>query len=122
MAYVGGYTTGSNLQGLDCLFCHATILRGCQSSNQDNLANYFSSQSWNSVFGNNGGNPNDGIVSVTSQANGDIPALVLGGYVHSSGLVQGLDFIGPSLLDGGAIATCVVDLLNEPKTGSDFTH
>jgi hypothetical protein len=43
----------------------------------------------------------------------------ISGLLHSPG-IENLDFLGPSELDSGVMAVDTVDLLNEPKTGSDF--
>jgi hypothetical protein len=67
-------------------------------------------------------NANDAIVPLTSQVNMTNDGITFSGIVHSPGIVQGLDFIGPSEQDSGNIASAVADLLNEQKDGTDFQH
>jgi hypothetical protein len=119
MAYIGGSTESPNLSGLGCTFCKAFLLRNvCGNAVTNNpLALALTPQKWNSVFGLSA---NDGVVPLTSQVNMTTGGITFSGYVHSPGLIEGLDFVGPSLLDEGVVPTAAVDLLNEPKTGSDF--
>jgi pimeloyl-ACP methyl ester carboxylesterase len=119
MAYVGGFTTQSNLANLASPGA-ASVLQGFCFSNP--LAQALSPTGWDTVFG---GLANDAIVPLTSQVNAPsvpLTAQTFPGVIHTAALegAGSLNFAGPSELDPGAIASEVMDLLNEPKTGTDF--
>lgn len=118
MAYLAGTLSAANLAGLNCTFCKAWYLAnlGCPSSP---LAQNLTAAGWPIVFGAN--NPSDGVVPLTSQLNGGTTGSTVTSVIHTAGL-EGLDFLGPSELDSGAMAVDAVDLLNEAKSGSDFQH
>jgi pimeloyl-ACP methyl ester carboxylesterase len=118
MSYIGGSTDAPNLEDLNCLACLSAALKlVCLSSP---LVGSLTPTAWNSVFENLA---NDAIVPLASQTN-----LSTGrtheGVIHSLDLegIGKLDFDGPAELEYGPIASDVVDLLNEPKSGSDFQY
>lgn len=112
-AYIAGIATSANLNGLSCIFCTAQLMRTLCSSNP--LAKDFTAAKWNSVYGQS----NDTIVPLDSALN-NLSGLQYSGVIHTAAL-ETLDFKGPSVLDPASnISNEVINLLNEPPTGSDF--
>lgn len=83
---------------------------GCGQFANDSLARMMTPTSYPTIFHNN---PNDAIVSETSQLKGLIPSpgSQFFGYMHSPSIDK-LGFTHPSVMDGGAIPTQVIFLLN----------
>jgi hypothetical protein len=114
-AYIAGSTTAENLQDLDSGVALAIHIACGILLNP--VALRLTSTGWNDEFS---GEANDGIVPVSSQLSGLSSALLKIGVIHSPGTEQ-LNLRGPSELDyGSGIPDQVIDLLNEPVTGSDF--
>jgi hypothetical protein len=113
-AYIAGSTNNGNLQNLDSgIAWRIHIICGIHL---DPLALRLTSTGWNDEFGE----ANDGIVPVSSQFGGVSSTLLKTGIIHSPG-IERLNFLGPSGLDAGSgVPDLVIDLLNEPITGSDF--
>jgi hypothetical protein len=127
MTYVSATTSSANLAGLNCTnpLCKSNLLyASCYlwPGTSDPLAGDLTQNNWNNVFNDLA---NDGVVPLTSQLNGPsspvgtIPTIQ--GDIHSQGLLS-LDFFGPFELEDSVIAIEAVDLLNEPKGGSDFQY
>jgi hypothetical protein len=118
LSYSSYNTQIATVSSLNCLVCASTYLKAKCFGNP--LAGSLTPTAWNSVFENLS---NDAIVPLTSQTN-----LSTGrtheGVIHTPSLegIGSLDFDGPSELDYGPIASDVVDLLNEQKSGSDFQY
>lgn len=109
----------NNFAVLDNTTDRATLIRnwpfGCPS---DPLAQKLTSAGWQNLFSNL---RNDAIVPEASQLD-NLPASPgnqFPGYVHSDGTTS-LGFSPPGVLDGGAIATQVIFLLNTPATNSAY--
>jgi hypothetical protein len=86
-------------------------------------ASPLTSQGWATVFQSA---PNDAIVPVNSQLNGNSDTsatlLTFPNVIHSPG-IEALGFGPPSELDGASgIPDWVVDLLNESTDGNEFHH
>jgi len=116
-ALIAATTLPANTLSLDtpCQLCVLGWIRDKCSANP--LVASLTSSGWNAIFGQ----PNDGMVSLSSQTNGGMGAANIGGVVHSSGLVGalGLGFTGPEELDPDSSASKPVfdrvkQLLNTP--------
>lgn len=117
-AYIAGSTTSLNLAQLNSTFSSSqSVHLTCGTGLGDPLAIDLTPTAWNNVFA---GTPNDGIVTVASQLNGSASALTFPGVIHSAG-IESLNFLAPAELDtGSGIPDEVINLLNEPTSGSDF--
>jgi pimeloyl-ACP methyl ester carboxylesterase len=112
-AYLAGIATSTNLNGLNCVFCNAEALRILCSG--DPLATDLTATNWPTIFGQD----NDTVVPLDSALN-NFTGLQYSGVIHTAAL-ETLDFNGPSVLDpASTISSEVINLLNEPPTGSDF--
>jgi hypothetical protein len=112
-AYIAGIATSTNLNGLSCIFCTATLVRALCSGNP--LATDLTASKWTTIYGQN----NDTIVPIDSALN-NLTGQQFSGVIHTAAL-ETLDFKGPSVLDPASnISTAVINLLNEQPTGSDF--
>jgi pimeloyl-ACP methyl ester carboxylesterase len=117
-ALIAGTINATNLAGLDCSACAAGYIRarcGTHFSAGDPLADALTPAGWPSVFG---GNASDAIVPLTSEL-ANLSGTQFDGAVHSPGVLN-LSFAGPDVLHLATVTTKVIDLLNEPSTGSDF--
>lgn len=118
MARISAITQGgNNLNNLNCIICWSSALKAVCSP--DPLAIALTPTGWDTLFGQY----NDAVVPKLSQLNGgtagpNIPTLT--GVIHSPGL-ETLDFLPPTELDpDSGVPGQVVNLLNEPPSGSDF--
>jgi pimeloyl-ACP methyl ester carboxylesterase len=112
-AYIAGIATSVNLNGLNCIFCTAQLVRSLCSSNP--LAKDLTSTKWTTIYGQN----NDTIVPLDSALN-NLTGQQFSGVIHTAAL-ETLDFKGPSVLDATSnISSEVINLLNEEPSGSDF--
>jgi pimeloyl-ACP methyl ester carboxylesterase len=115
IAYIAGTANTTNLSGLDCTACAASLIRLACSS--DPLTQNLTSQHWPNVFAQQ----SDAVVPLTSELNGlSVGALTVDGVIHTAA-IEALNFNGPAELDGfTAIPDKIVELLNEAVTGVDF--
>lgn len=112
-AYIAGIATSVNLNGLNCIFCNAQLVRTLCSSNP--LAQDLTATKWTTIYGQS----NDTITPLDSALNNH-PGQQFSGVIHTAAL-EALNFNGPSVLDAASkISTEVINLLNEEPTGSDF--
>lgn len=117
LAYISVTSTSANIANLGAFFSDSYWLRTWVCPN-DPIAQALTPTGWPALF-NNGAS--DSVVPLNSQQNG-----ITGsggpftGIIHSAGL-EALDFSPPAELDSASqLATEVITLLNEAKTGSDF--
>ena len=104
------------------LFSDSSVIHKFCSGNP--IADLLTSDTWNGEFL---GEPNDGIVPVSSQLGGTSSTLVFSnnagsgfGVIHSPG-IELLNFLGPSEVDSvSGIPDEVINLLNEQINGPDF--
>jgi len=112
-AYIAGIATSVNLNGLNCVFCTAQVVRSLCASNP--LAKDLTAAKWTTIYGQS----NDTIVPLDSALN-NLTGQQFSGVIHTAAL-EVLDFKGPSVLDPASdISNEVINLLNEEPTGSDF--
>jgi len=125
-ALIGGAENGANLAGLANTSSLGFVLHtACGTFGSSQLAANLTPTGWPTVFGQD----NDAIVGQASQFNNLAPdpgALFASdgngrGFVHSPGTEQ-LGFLGPSVLDPGAIPNQVITLLNVPVTSNLVFH
>jgi len=134
-AFIAGILSSQNLAGLDVSGSNAKQLHDyCGSVFGDPLALQLTSTGWPTVFSNfNGETNSDGIVGLGSALNTPpnpppTTGFQFSGYVHTTGLVTSLGFVGPSLVDPAIVSpqtisvpTRVIKLLNTPYTQSAFS-
>ena len=122
-ALIAGTTDMNNLNGLDGLTSNARGIRVLCALHGDPLASSLTSSGWSSVFS---GEANDGVVSLTSQLDGQtaVPLLQFSGRIHSAGF-EVAGFAAPTMLDQGfspampnysPVPSTVIYLLNTPRT------
>jgi pimeloyl-ACP methyl ester carboxylesterase len=118
LANIAAKSTSANWVNVGkSLFSKSGFLHKWCSS--DPIAVALTPTDWPSLFGNG---DSDSVVPFTSQINGRTTGAggPYSGIIHSAGL-ESLDFSAPAELDAaGSLATEVVKLLNEAKSGQDF--
>jgi pimeloyl-ACP methyl ester carboxylesterase len=123
-ALIAGSMSSTNLAGTSCILCIAQVIRSlCGNApplfSNDPLATGLTPAGWPTLLGG----ASDATVPVNSQLNNRAPTSIgmqINGVVHSSAMVDYLDFVGPAELDDGLTASQVLLLLNESQTGPDF--
>jgi len=124
IAYLAGRTNAANVSGLGNTGDGYTLYAVCGLIRRDPLA--LALDDWNQAVFGEAAMPNalnDGIVPLNSQLNGFGSVTngnTLLGVIHSPSIAN-LGFSPPSELDSASgIPDLVINLLNEPRNGSDF--
>jgi pimeloyl-ACP methyl ester carboxylesterase len=119
LAYIAATSTSTNLSKLGQSKLSASYWLGHFFCSSDPIAQALTPTGWPALFNNAA---SDSVVTLNSQLNGNATGSggPFTGIIHSAGL-ESLNFSPPAEQDSASqIATEVVSLLNEAKSGPDF--